>query len=236
MAMRLLDKKQIDSQKAVERSRDVQEGLKLARRVDSLREIQAREEKTLQEYRTKTLATIHEEISKETERRDALKKEVKVLEDRKKEALKPLTEELKRIEDQNKVLLEAQRADIESEGHALARTRERTATESRLAALEKRRAASERERSRAGLLEAESARKEARDVLQEARGIRDSAVQLKKEVEKELRERDVQMASRERDLGLREEENTKERAALAEEWKLLDDRKQMLARALKSKK
>ncbi len=95
--MRLLTKSEQVKAKATERNKEVQEGLKLAKRVDALREISAQEDKALKEFRKSSLVEISNEILKETKKRDVLLKEVDDLEDRKQEALKPLDSEWERL-------------------------------------------------------------------------------------------------------------------------------------------
>jgi len=90
MAMKLLSKTEVIAVKAQERLVEVQEGLKVARKVDALREAAAKEETSLELFRSETLKKIHEEIKSVTDTRDALKEEVRQLEQDKKEALKPL--------------------------------------------------------------------------------------------------------------------------------------------------
>lgn len=91
--LRLLPKEEIQKKKADEKFREIQEGLKLAKRVDSLREIQSQEEASLAEFRKKTLESIHEETTAKAKERDSLISEVETLEKRKEEALQPLEDE-----------------------------------------------------------------------------------------------------------------------------------------------
>lgn len=92
MVMRLLKKKEIDKLKAADRKREIDEGIKLATRVDGLRQLAASEETQLETFRVETLKSIHEETAEAIIKRDTLTKEVAELEDRKKVALEPLTE------------------------------------------------------------------------------------------------------------------------------------------------
>lgn len=59
----LLKKSEISQAQAIDRAREVQEGMKLSRRVDDLRKLQANEEQTLEKWRTETLSAIGEEIN-----------------------------------------------------------------------------------------------------------------------------------------------------------------------------
>lgn len=97
MAMRLLAKSEIDKAKAVEKKREVDEGMKLARRVDNLREIAAQEEASLLKFRQQTVATIHDEIITEQSKLDLLKAEVGSLAEQKVILQKPLDEEWQKL-------------------------------------------------------------------------------------------------------------------------------------------
>lgn len=108
MVMRLLKKKEIDKLKAADRKREIDEGVKLARRVDGLRETSAKEEASLEQYRTATLASIGAEIIEATNKRDTLSKEVKEYEERKTVALVPLTAQWKELEEEKATLAEEQ--------------------------------------------------------------------------------------------------------------------------------
>jgi len=58
--MRLLAKREVDQRKSVERARDIDEGMKLARQVDTLRETKAEEEASLARFRTESISKIHQ--------------------------------------------------------------------------------------------------------------------------------------------------------------------------------
>src|SRR5258708_2263052 len=77
--MKLLDKKTVDTLKAVERKKEVDEGAKLAKRVDNLRELSAKEEANLTKFRDESLKKIREEIEQEVQKCDVLKKENVIL-------------------------------------------------------------------------------------------------------------------------------------------------------------
>jgi F0F1-type ATP synthase membrane subunit b/b' len=95
--MKLLAKSDLVKAKAFDRQREMDEGLKLAKRVDTLREVAAEEEASLAKFRTTTLSVIGDEIIAITNKRDVLKQEVKSLEGRKVIALTPLVDEWSKI-------------------------------------------------------------------------------------------------------------------------------------------
>lgn len=91
MLPRLLTKREIDIKKAQERQRDVEAGGKLARTVDSLRELRAKEEKEFEEWRTAELAQIQREISVKKLEREALDSEIRTKRSTRDALMEPLT-------------------------------------------------------------------------------------------------------------------------------------------------
>jgi hypothetical protein len=68
--MKLLAKSDILKQKAEAQRVAVNEGVTLAKRVDRLREVMADEERSLEDFRKRTLAQIHEETTKASQKLD----------------------------------------------------------------------------------------------------------------------------------------------------------------------
>ena len=64
MPIKLLTKQEINLRKANEKRLEIEEGRKLASRVDNLRELVAQEEASLASFRAKTVANIGAEIKK----------------------------------------------------------------------------------------------------------------------------------------------------------------------------
>lgn len=233
--MRLLEPKEVDALKARDKAREIAEGVKLAKQVDNLREVKAQEEASLAKFRSESLAKIHEQIKQESDKRDALKREVYDLEERKKEAQKPLDAEKEAIA-KERAEVESFRAEIQAQERALEDTRKGIADKSRLVELEKRRTDTERGQVREELERAQTARilaekdgKAAKDALAESQ-------RIKEEMLEDLKERDIHMAVRERDVKLKEENLSIRQAELDKEWKLLRDRQALLERTLKRNK
>lgn len=74
--MKLLDKPSISNLKALERKREIDEGAKLAKKIDTLRELSASEQTNLSRFRDETLKKVREEIDSAMGERDALAREV----------------------------------------------------------------------------------------------------------------------------------------------------------------
>lgn len=99
--MRLLPKAEVAKAKAIDRQREITEGMALAKKVDRLREVVVQEEQSLTQFREKTISELQDQIKGKTELRDALLLDVRNLEDRREKALEPLTvawDELRRAE------------------------------------------------------------------------------------------------------------------------------------------
>lgn len=78
--MRLLDKKEITADSALERKRQIDEGLRLAKRIDALRQTELEEQAKLGKFRTETLKILKEEVDMLQAKKKALLKEIETLE------------------------------------------------------------------------------------------------------------------------------------------------------------
>lgn len=95
--MKLLPKKEIDKQKADERKRLIDEGMALAKSVDKLRETRAIEEKNLREWRLDNVTRIQQEIESYLEVKENLRKETEAMEALRKKLIEPLDKEWEEI-------------------------------------------------------------------------------------------------------------------------------------------
>lgn len=91
--MRLLPRRELDIKKSEERQREINEGSKLARTIDSLRELRSEEETKFTEWRNQTLKGIQNEIDQKSSELSLLTIKVEKLELRKKAAEKSLDDE-----------------------------------------------------------------------------------------------------------------------------------------------
>lgn len=230
--MRLLPKSEIDKHKANERQAEIAEGVKLAKRVDKLRETVVNEEQALKTFRVQTLEVIGEEIKANTVKRDALRTEVKDLEERRAIALEPL---------------DAKEAELKGrEGNILIReagiaTKEKTLHEVQLDLDKRARDVVAKETQTAHLHEdakllhkntailngdAERKHREAESVLSQAR--RDASVITENSIQREawVQAREVAVQKKEDELRAQE-------LQIAKEWTLLRDRQDLLERNIK---
>lgn len=233
--MRLLKKSEVSIAKAAEKKREIDEGLKLARRIDGLRETWAEEDAAFQKFRSETIAKIHDDITKEQEKLGPLKKEVKELEESKAEALKPLTEEKAALK-RERAELDRQREEAD-ERESLLRDKERKAELALKRATATVTRAELRENDADSRLQ-HAAQQDEQATLANARAqkVKADADERYRKVNQELLHRDMMASERERSVTLREE-------SLARKWKefiaertLFKDRKATFERELKRNK
>ncbi len=235
MAMRLLTKSEIDTAKAAEQKRNIDEGLKLARRVDNLREVAAEEEASLAKFRKEQTAKIHAELEKLYETKGTLIGEVSQLKRERKELMKPLDAELAKIYKEN-AQLEKKRDELTSKEIAISQREKGTKKALTLSADLLTKAALKDGRAADLLLDADTKAQEAIETLKNAREVEAKALDLKKEVEQELAERDMTMAAKERGLEMRDAALAESEAELAKGWVLLEDRRNMVEQRIKKQK
>lgn len=102
MAMKLLAKSELDRKKAEARKMDIDEGMKLARKVDNIREVLAQEEESLIAFRTSMVASISKEIERLEARKLSLSSEVSELARKRNDLLEPIDAELKSLAEARK--------------------------------------------------------------------------------------------------------------------------------------
>lgn len=221
--MQLLPKSVVDRARIIDRHREIEEGKKLATKVDTLRELASTEEKNLLDFRDKSVAAVKESIRVLLEDKQTILNEIHELEERKQKALKPLNsewEELTRAQQEQdtwqKTLTKKEASLKETERLLQAKTQELTAMEIRVTDM----GANAKEQKAL----AENAVEEARRILDKARNdaqrILSTVEVAKLEVsEREravgLREKEVQMSLYQVEHGRRE--NQREQIRLADE-------------------
>lgn len=89
---RLLSKREIDTAKAKDRQREIEEGMKIAKRVDVLRQTSASEEAGLDEFRRKQLAHIQSQIDPKILELQAIESEIRQRKQEREVLLRPLSE------------------------------------------------------------------------------------------------------------------------------------------------
>jgi len=229
MPIKLLPKQEISRLQAEEKRVAIQEGVKLARRVDNLREIAAQEEASLASFRTATLTEIKKQTDDAKSKRDSLLKEVADLR--------------KEIQDGTQVLdirenvlvsreedLVKQQKDIETRSFSLKTLTEKVILkEKQLEALE------QKLKNTWNVLVAfgkdvEVVYEQATTALNDVQSRAEATLSVINEVNEDLKVRDIAVASRERDVIIKEERVENTRKQLEEREKQLLDRELTLER------
>lgn len=230
--IRLLSKQDIQQAKARERQQEITEGVKLAQRVDSLRELQAEEEQALKKFRDETLTEIHKEITEKITERDSLIYELSRLKKDREEAIKPLTKEWEKIDQVNRGLNE--QGNLLTERELAVQKKEELAEEEIYHAKEANFRAKSREDNALRLnQDTEQKNLIASENFSQSIFIKEQSEKLAQEVEIDLRKRDTELAIQERDNSVTRKLLETERENLNKEWKLLNDRKALFERNLK---
>lgn len=111
--MRLLAKRQVNTQIQLERGKQVREGVALAERVDALREARAKEEQQLLAYRAQAIAKVQEDIDAIIVIRDRVKSEVKEATELREVLIRPLNKEWQELNlEKSEVAKEKDRVSI----------------------------------------------------------------------------------------------------------------------------
>ncbi len=232
MGMRLLQKSEIDRKKAVEQKTLMDEGLKIAKRVDILRETVAREEVALERFRASSVETINAEIVPLEKKKNDIKKEVSDLEDTRRELMKPLDAEWARVRELDRK--NASKLVFLEEWDDVLTDVEKKTQEFRIEAEQHLRAAQTREKlAQEAIDDAARAHESAKAALGSAHVVETKALELKKKTEKLLTHREGVVAEREKNAMLKETDLVAREQSLSEGWKLLKDREALLERTLK---
>jgi DNA repair exonuclease SbcCD ATPase subunit len=96
--LKLLNKTEIISLKGTERKHEIDEAVKLARKVDTLRETSAKEEVNLAKFRSESLKKVQEDIDVLIQEKNALQAQTTALESQRKALLEPLDTKWEEIE------------------------------------------------------------------------------------------------------------------------------------------
>ncbi len=197
--MKLLPLKEVKVIKAKERQLEVNEGMKLAKKVDALRETVAQEQADLIKFRDENIRKILDEIKERTGERDALLASITTLEERKRKALEPITEQEEELE-KAKDELEVLSKDIEDRQLDLAEKKGELFMREKLLEQKENLIAEKDKEITKTLTETQSAKDRTTSLQKEVERIKDKLESevIKKSSELVIREEDV--AAKERDV------------------------------------
>lgn len=230
--MRLLDKKEVDIAKAKERRLEVDEGFKLASKVDGLRRLVAEEQAKFDKWRDAMISAIKAEIALWTEKRDTIESEAKHAEERKRAALEPIKERENAVELKEKDIAEQRERlaiDQAKLNQFAASIGER---EGKLKDAENAITLSKNEADR--LLETAIIEKKSSSASIRAASARLEKIEgERKAILEELKGREGRVAERERNASLREKAFAQREDALSRRERDIIDREETLAREIK---
>lgn len=229
MSMRLQPKSEVLEKQASEQKQRIEEGLRLAKRVDRLRETQAQEDASLEKFRREKVAAINAEIAETRGILTPLQVEVANLKAERERLMKPLTLEweavaLARQEAETLTASADSRVKEAEKAESKARTTLNYA-ETLMKAVDQARfdAAS-------SLSDAENHRIEAQRKHDLAAQVLDETNRMQEDVKNELIPRIAAVSMREEGVRMKEAVLNDREADISKEWVLLEDRKRMLER------
>lgn len=235
MGMRLLPKSELTKAIASEQKMTVDEGAKLARRIDSLREIAAQEEVSLEKFRRETVAKIHEQITKLAAERDEIEADVALAALDLKEKRKPLDKEWEKVVEERKEL-ESRGEKATLRENFLRDEEEAVRRDCKEVEIELTKANQYRLLGESRLRDAEQAAEKA-ELAQKAADVAEKeAKELKESTEREVTHRISVVESLEKNATVRETELAAREKELVDGLRLLKDREAMLERNLKRNK
>ncbi len=227
--MKLLSKNEIEKAKSLERKLEIDEGAKLARKVDDLRKLSAEEEMKQSKFRLASLKETNDQIAAATTERDSLLAEVVKLREEKRILQIPLDAKWSEVKGYEQRL---QRLEIEI-------SVKETSLEQRkkdLSVLEEAARVTENEidlaaqRIAGNLLASERKVQEADAVLDEAKLVRNETDDYVESQKNSLLSREAEVAVRERDVENRELDLEEERRQLAILERQINDKYETLLR------
>jgi len=230
--MKLLDKKTIVAEKAVERKQEIDEGIKLARKIDKLRETSSQEEVKLGKFRDASLKQIKGEIINLSSQQQVLINNIAVLQEEKRVLLIPLDE--KRIE----LLEREQQLDdtsnrIDEEIRLLNQQKGELDNRSKEVRLDEERTHQSKMEIESNHRESDKNKTHSLDILTKTRQIEKETLASLETIRQNLVVTENDLLVRERDLKLRQKAVSKDESRLVEFEKQVNDKYQTLLRTIK---
>lgn len=229
--MRLSNPRTVQSNINDQRKADIDNGLKLARKVDDLRETVLKEEQKLENHRNVIIPEVQRQIDLKIEERDELERELVPIRKKREELLKPLDEEWLKV-NQTKSDLEKEKTDIENEKQKTLLLVKKAEQNLKLSKLEQ-----ERSFEKGKVANQES--KEAHDKLLEAQKCLSDARNEEKRINSLLDKRKLEIKEEEEvlkatvlSISIREKEIEADKKFIEEEKIRLQDMRGTLERAL----
>lgn len=227
--MRLLDKKEIATKHAAQKKIEIEEGIKIARKVDALRETASKEEARLSKFRTETTKQVQSEIDALIIDRALLKDEVETLCSEKKNLSIPLDAQWEKVKDREALLIRA-KDELTALFADVAVSVAQIKKAEKLLRIEESRIAYEREAVLKNFEESQDALAKARETLREAGVMKTSIQDFSRNKEQELASREAGVAALERNAQMRMRAQDARELELNARETLIADRYQTLLR------
>ena len=230
--MKLLSKSEIASKQSEAKRIAIDEGRKLAKTVDDLRELQAQETINLEKFRADTVGRIYKEIEQAEESKKSLLADIRNREKELRDLRKPLDEEWNALNEEKcafskmKSELDQNILDMTEREKILKRSEKEVST-----ALV--RISYKEETTNKLLLEADSKQKEAHESIKRAQEIEAHAISFANSKGKELETREIQLSSDEKRIIERDKQQDERERELNNKERLINDRYQTLMRSEK---
>lgn len=229
--MKLLTKQEISDKKTQERKLEVDEGIKLARKVDKLREMAVSEESNLAKFREENMRLLKESIEALTGQRDFLQNNIMALQEEKRELLVPLDKEWRKVraiedrlakfgEELNEKHIQLQNTEMEYDLKVEKLKEERS------------RLKDDREGVSELIKEAKSKLKEAKDILETSNSKKEEIERHIKIEYQELTKKEAEISTREKNNKLKESSLLKLADDLAKKDRQINDKYETLQRSI----
>lgn len=231
--MKLLSKQEITQQKGTEHKRDIDEGLKLARKIDNLREVSSKEEQNLKKFRDESLSSTKKEIDTLIEEKATLTKDVDFLREQRKKLIEiPLNLAWKDIDKQNETI-KSIKAVLEDRTIYLKQKEDLITEQEKNIHLNKEEAEEERQLAQKDRLEAKKLKLEAQQINKSANESKDKELSNLSLKVQELMKREGEVAVREKNALMKESQFVEREKELNNREKLINDKYETLLRTIK---
>lgn len=230
--MKLLTKNEIEKQKGIERKMEIDEGAKLARKVDALREITAKESVERDKFRLASLEKIRTEITDATKERDDILAEIETLKTRRAVLMEPLDAEWARIRNREQKVVDIEK-EIESKKALLNKKEEELTARQEALATAERRISQAETLANDNLRKTSAERQEAQTTLAKAQDVRKEADQYHADRTQDVASREAEVAVRERVVAIKQAQIIEDRKELEDRERAVNDKYETLLRTIK---
>jgi alkylhydroperoxidase/carboxymuconolactone decarboxylase family protein YurZ len=234
--MKLLSKLEAQLAQNSEKRVEVEAGLKLAKKVDELREMNSKEEQNLEKFKNETSKIVQKQIDDLIMKKNALDYEVRVLEGKNKLLKKPFEDEWESISNKTIMDLENMDASLKRREGEVSKTEIELYERTRLFFAEQN---SLRDKLRIAEQNADETTRKLKEVdeIWTNSKLRESEVNRTLDFKlKDMAEREANVASQERDFAIREDAIMSASKTLAQREKFINDKYKQLAKSVEEQK